>query len=83
MKSEQVIGDLKRRFPNELEYHQAVAEVLHSIEDIYNTYPEFESQNLIERLCIPERIFTFRITWADDRGKIHTNICLLYTSRCV
>lgn len=74
MKSEQVIGDLKRRFPNELEYHQAVAEVLHSIEDIYNTYPEFESQNLIERLCIPERIFTFRITWADDRGKIHTNM---------
>lgn len=74
MKSEQVIGDLKRRFPNELEYHQAVAEVLHSIEDIYNTYPEFENQNLIERLCIPERIFTFRITWTDDRGKIHTNM---------
>ncbi len=74
MKSEQVIGDLKRRFPNELEYHQAVAEVLHSIEDIYNTYPEFENQNLIERICIPERIFTFRITWADDKGKVHTNM---------
>ncbi len=74
MKSEQVIGDLKRRFPNELEYHQAVEEVLHSIEEVYNAYPEFENQNLIERLCIPERIFTFRVTWADDRGKIHTNM---------
>jgi len=74
MQSEQVIGDLKRRFPNEFEYHQAVEEVLHSIEEVYNAYPEFENQNLIERLCIPERIFTFRITWTDDRGKVQTNM---------
>lgn len=74
MKVEQVIRDLKRRFPNEPEYHQAVEEVLHSIEDVYNSYPEFESQNLIERLCIPERIFSFRVTWVDDRGKVQTNM---------
>lgn len=74
MKVEHVIGDLKRRFPNEPEYHQAVEEVLHSIEDVYNSYPEFESQNLIERLCIPERIFSFRVTWVDDRGKVQTNM---------
>ena len=41
MKVEQVIGDLKRRFPNEPEYHQAVEEVLSSIEEVYNSYPEF------------------------------------------
>ena len=74
MKVEQVIGDLKRRFPNEPEYHQAVEEVLSSIEEVYNSYPEFENQNLIERLCIPERIFSFRITWVDDRGKVQTNM---------
>lgn len=74
MKVEQVIGDLKKRFPNEAEYHQAVEEVLRSIEEVYNAHPEFENQNLIERLCIPERIFTFRITWIDDRGKVQTNM---------
>jgi len=48
--------------------------VLSSIEEVYNSYPEFENQNLIERLCIPERIFSFRITWVDDRGKVQTNM---------
>lgn len=74
MKAEQVLEDLKRRFPNEPEYHQAVHEVLESIEEVYNQHPEFESSNLIERLCIPERIFTFRVTWVDDKGKVHTNM---------
>lgn len=74
MKSEQVLENLKRRFPNEPEYHQAVEEVLHSIEEVYNAHPEFEKQNLIERVCIPERIFTFRVTWVDDQGKVNTNM---------
>jgi len=74
MKVEQVIDNLKRRFPNEPEYHQAVEEVLHSIKEEYNAHPEFEKQNLIERLCIPERIFSFRITWVDDKGNVQTNM---------
>ncbi|MFV0392440.1 MAG: NADP-specific glutamate dehydrogenase [Paludibacteraceae bacterium] len=74
MKTEQVLDDLKRRFPNELEYHQAVHEVLESIEDVYNQFPEFEKLNLIERLCIPDRIFSFRVTWVDDKGQVHTNM---------
>lgn len=74
MKVEQVLDNLKRRFPNEPEYHQAVEEVLNSIEDVYNSHPEFEKQNIIERICIPERIFTFRITWVDDNGKVQTNM---------
>lgn len=56
MKSNEVLDLLKRRFPNEPEYHQAVAEVLTTIEDVYNEHPEFEKSNLIERLCIPDRI---------------------------
>lgn len=74
MKAEQVLADLKRRFPNESEYHQAVHEVLESIEEVYNQHPEFEKSNLIERLCIPDRIFTFRVTWVDDKGQVHTNM---------
>jgi glutamate dehydrogenase (NADP+) len=74
MNAQQVLDDLKRRFPNEPEYHQAVAEVLESIEEIYNQYPEFEKTNLIERLCIPDRIFSFRVTWVDDRGNVRTNM---------
>ena len=74
MKAEQVLNDLKRRFPNEPEYHQAVHEVLESIEEVYNRYPEFEKQNLIERLCIPDRIFSFRVTWIDDKGNVQTNM---------
>ncbi|WP_165020635.1 MULTISPECIES: NADP-specific glutamate dehydrogenase [unclassified Dysgonomonas] len=74
MKSEEVLAQLKRRFPNEPEYHQAVHEVLESIEEVYNQHPEFEKANLIERLCIPDRMFSFRVTWVDDKGQVHTNM---------
>lgn len=74
MKTEQTLSELKRRFPNEPEYHQAVHEVLESIEEVYNQHPEFERVNLIERLCIPERIFSFRVTWVDDKGQVHVNM---------
>ncbi|MEG1902918.1 MAG: glutamate dehydrogenase, partial [Bacteroidales bacterium] len=57
MKVQEVLDLLAIRFPNEPEYLQAVEEVLISIEDIYNQHPEFERVNLIERLCIPDRIF--------------------------
>ena len=53
MKTEEVLADLRLRFPNEPEYHQAVEEVLSSIEDVCNERPEYERLGLIERLCIP------------------------------
>jgi glutamate dehydrogenase (NADP+) len=74
MKLQEVLSELKRRFPNEPEYHQAVEEVLESIEEVYNQHPEFDKANLIERLCIPDRIFTFRISWVDDKGNVKTNM---------
>ncbi len=74
MNVKEVLDNLKRRFPNEPEYHQAVEEVLESIEEVYNSYPEFEKNNLIERLCIPDRIFSFRVTWVDDKGNVQTNM---------
>ncbi|MBD5198520.1 MAG: NADP-specific glutamate dehydrogenase [Bacteroidales bacterium] len=74
MKVSEVLADLKRRFPNEPEYHQAVEEVLTSIEDVYNSYPQFERYNLIERLCVPDRILSFRVSWVDDAGNVRTNM---------
>lgn len=74
MKAIELIEDLKRRFPNEPEYHQAVEEVLTTIEDEYNKHPEFEKANLIERLCIPDRVIQFRVTWVDDKGAVQTNM---------
>ncbi|MDD4922960.1 MAG: NADP-specific glutamate dehydrogenase [Bacteroidales bacterium] len=74
MKTAEVLANLKRRFPNEPEYIQAVEEVLSTIEDVYNQHPEFDKVNLIERLCIPDRIFSFRVTWMDDKGKYQTNM---------
>lgn len=65
---------LKRRFPNEPEYHQAVLEVTESIEAVYKEHPEFEKANLLERLIIPDKIHTFRVTWVDDKGNVHTNM---------
>ena len=73
MKTEDVVAKLEQRFPGQPEYIQAVTAVLKSIEDIYNQHPEFEATNLIERLCIPDRIMKFRVTWVDDSGKVQTN----------
>src|SRR5574344_2079283 len=74
MNAAKVLEDLKRRFPNEPEYHQAVEEVLSTIEEEYNKHPEFDKANLIERLCIPDRVFQFRVTWVDDKGNVQTNM---------
>ena len=74
MNATQVVEDLKRRFPNEPEYIQAVSQVLPTIEEEYNKHPEFEKYNLVERLCIPDRIIQFRVTWTDDQGKVQTNM---------
>lgn len=74
MNATQVVEELKRRFPHEPEYIQAVSQVLPTIEEEYNKHPEFEKSNLIERLCIPDRVIEFRVTWVDDRGNVQTNM---------
>lgn len=65
---------LEQKHPGELEYLQAVKEVLLSIKDVYNMHPEFEKVKLIERLVEPERVITFRVPWTDDRGDVHVNL---------
>ena len=70
MKTEVILSALEAKHPGEKEYLQAVKEVLLSIEEVYNQHPEFEKAKIIERLVEPERIFTFRVPWVDDKGEI-------------
>lgn len=69
-----ILSSLEAKHPGESEYLQAVREVLISIEDIYNRHPEFEKARIIERLVEPDRIFTFKVPWVNDRGDIQVNI---------
>lgn len=74
MKTDSILSALEARHPGEKEYLQAVKEVLISIEDVYNQHPEFEKARIIERLAEPDRIFTFRVPWVDDKGDIQVNL---------
>ncbi len=74
MNVKEIMLDLERKHPGEKEYLQAVHEVLESIEEVYNQHPEFEKAKIVERMVEPDRIFTFRVTWVDDRGNIQTNL---------
>ena len=74
MKTSEIIAQLEAKHPGEPEFIQAVREVLLSIEDIYNQHPEFEKNKIVERLVEPDRIFTFRIPWVDDKGEVQINL---------
>lgn len=74
MNVNQILNDLEKKHPGELEYLQAVKEVLESIEEVYNENPQFEDAKIIERLVEPDRILTFKVPWVDDNGKVHVNI---------
>ena len=62
-----------KRNPGEPEFHQAVAEVLESLEPVVEKRPEFVTSGVIEELVEPERIIKFRVPWVDDSGKVQVN----------
>lgn len=74
MDIERIMLDLEKKHPGELEYHQAVREVLESIEEIYDENPQFETAGILERIIEPDRILTFKVPWVDDHGKVHVNL---------
>lgn len=74
MKIDNILSLLEAKHPGEDEYLQAVKEVLASIEDVYNEHPEFEKNRIIERLVEPDRIFSFKVPWVDDKGQIQVNL---------
>ena len=74
MNLEKLMQQLEAKHPGEQEYLQAVREVLSTIEEVYNEHPEFEKAKIAERLVEPDRIFTFKVPWVDDRGEVQLNI---------
>jgi glutamate dehydrogenase (NADP+) len=74
MNVEKVLIDLEKKHPGEVEYLQAVREVLESIEEVYNQNPQFETASIIERLVEPDRILTFKVPWVDDHSKVQVNL---------
>ncbi len=73
----QYLADLMERViarnPGEPEFHQAVVEVLESLEPVVEKHPEYIELGIIDSLVEPERVISFRVPWTDDKGKFHIN----------
>ncbi|MFA6431534.1 MAG: NADP-specific glutamate dehydrogenase [Candidatus Margulisiibacteriota bacterium] len=68
-----VLDQVKKRNPGEVEFHQAVEEVLESIIPVLEKHPEYKAAKIAERLVEPERQILFRVPWQDDKGEFHVN----------
>lgn len=69
----QVMENVIHRNPGEPEFHQAVREVLESLEPVVEKYPRFIEKGVIDMIVEPERIIKFRVPWVDDSGKPQVN----------
>src|SRR4030066_1707901 len=67
---EKILKDIKAKNQNEPEFHQAVQEVLESLEIVLQRHPEYRSLKILERMVEPERVIMFRVPWVDDKGEI-------------
>ena len=72
-KVEPIFQEVLRRNPGEVEFHQAVREVLESLGPVLVKNPEFAERKIIERICEPERQIIFRVPWLDDNNQVHIN----------
>ena len=68
-----IFEKVKSRDPDQPEFHQAVWEVLESLEPVLENHPEFVEAGIVERIVEPERLIHFRVPWVDDNGVTHTN----------
>jgi len=68
-----IIQLVKDKDPVEREFHQAVSEVVATIQPALDQNPEYRSAKILERLVEPERVILFRVPWVDDQGEIHVN----------
>jgi glutamate dehydrogenase (NADP+) len=67
------MGWVKEKNPAEAEFHQAVQEVLESLELVIEKHPEYRTAKILERIIEPERVIMFRVPWMDDQREIHVN----------
>ncbi|AZD10648.1 NADP-specific glutamate dehydrogenase [Pseudomonas chlororaphis] len=70
---ENFLARLKRRDPDQPEFHQAVEEVLRSLWPFLEANPHYLASGILERICEPERAVVFRVSWVDDQGKVQVN----------
>ncbi|MEW5816584.1 MAG: NADP-specific glutamate dehydrogenase, partial [Spirochaetota bacterium] len=70
---EELVDMVKKRNPSEYEFHQAVQEVLESLEPVIERHPEYREAKILERIVEPERVIMFRIPWIDDKGEFQIN----------
>ena len=68
-----LMARVMQRNPNEPEFHQAVREVLESLEPVVERRPELIQRGVLESLVEPERIIKFRVPWIDDKGQVQVN----------
>ena len=68
-----VIADVEKRNPGEPEFHQAMREVLESLEPVIEKKPIYQEKGIIDMLVEPERIIKFRVPWVDDNGVVRVN----------
>src|SRR5256885_2121687 len=68
-----LMAEVKIKNPAETEFHQAVQEVVESLDVVLERRPEYRSARIIERLVEPERVVMFRVPWQDDRGVYQIN----------
>jgi glutamate dehydrogenase (NADP+) len=68
-----VLAKIKQIDPDQPEFHQAVEEVMETLEPTTKRHPEFVKANIYERIVEPERMIMFRVPWVDDKGKVHVN----------
>ena len=64
---------IKDRDPGEKEFHQAVQEVLESVQPVLERNPEYRQAAILERITEPERVIMFRVPWMDDQGQVSVN----------
>jgi glutamate dehydrogenase (NADP+) len=69
----EVVEQVKNRNPGETEFHQAVNEVLESLEPVAERHPEYVEAGIFDRIVEPERQIMFRVPWVDDTGKVRVN----------
>ncbi len=68
-----VIQEVKKRNPNEPEFHQAIKEILDSLVPVFEKQPKYMEAGILERIVEPERQIMFRVPWVDDNGKVQVN----------
>ena len=71
--AQRVIDLVTKRDPGQPEFHQAVTEVLESLQPCLDRYPKYEENKILERIVEPERQLMFRVPWIDDKGQVQVN----------